>query len=145
MYSITIHNDARLAIEDDAVKTYPDECCGFLFGTEKNGERFIILAKPVNNIHQNNRKRRFEISPLEYMKAEEFADKNGWLLLGVYHSHPEHPAIPSDYDLKRALPFFSYIIVSVIQTRVAEFRSWRLNEAGLFMEEGVHFSDAIKH
>lgn len=127
---------AKQVIVKDAESTYPHECCGFMYGTEED-ERIVTLAVEVNNTREENRERRFEISPLDYMKAERYADENGWILLGVYHSHPEHPAIASEHDLKRAVPYFSYVIASVMKGKVVNILSWRLNDAGQFEEEKV--------
>ena len=72
------------------------------------------------------------------MRAERFALANDLSLLGVYHSHPNHPAIPSIHDLKQAVPFFSYIIISVMDGKFNTLRSWQLNEeTGQFDEEKV--------
>src|SRR5688500_3320843 len=126
MNKIIVTEGVRMIVENDARQTYPHECCGFLYGKEENGQRTITHAEVVNNTREENRERRFEISPTDYMRAEDHAEKNDLTLLGVYHSHPDHPAIPSDYDLKRALPYFSYIIVSVKKGKIADFYSWRL-------------------
>lgn len=122
----------------DAVQIFPDECCGFIYGIDTNPEtRNITVAKTVINNKTGDKRRRFEISPLDYMKAERFAEENNLQLLGVFHSHPNHPAIPSATDLEKALPFFSYIIVSVIEGVVANTTSWLLNSAENKFEEEV--------
>jgi proteasome lid subunit RPN8/RPN11 len=119
-----------------AVSSFPDECCGFLFGRElTDGSRLISIIREVNNAKAGDKKRRFEISPMDYMQAEIFALENEIQLLGIYHSHPNHPAIPSEFDRVAAQPFFSYIIVSVIQGETDHIRSWRLNETSQFEEE----------
>ena len=129
-----IEKDLRKHAEAD----YPFECCGFFFGNDK-GDRIILRSLPVNNVKEENKKRRFEVSPLDYMKAEQYALDNNLTLQGVYHSHPDHPAIPSEYDLKQAVPFFSYIIVSVKDGASDEIRSWKLNtHEKLFEEEFIH-------
>ena len=71
------------------------------------------------------------------MKAERYALENNTTLLGVYHSHPNHPAKPSVHDLKQAVPFFSYIILSVSETAVEDLTSWQLDTAGQFVQENV--------
>ena len=120
-----------------AEAAFPFECCGFMYGQE-DGERLITLAVPVENSKEGDQRRRFEISPLEYMKAERFAIENQLQLLGVYHSHPDHPAIASQHDLAVAMPYFSYIIISVINKKRADIKSWQLNDGERgFAEESV--------
>lgn len=123
-------------MSQDAIQTFPDECCGFLFGEEdQQGNRVINDLMVVNNASTENRKRRFEIAPKDYLKAEQFALEKNKQLIGVYHSHPNHPAIPSEHDRVAAQPYFSYIIISVTETDILEVRSWLLNEQGQFEEE----------
>ena len=130
-------------MKKQAVDTYPDECCGFLFGTElPDGNRSISTVKEVDNAKSGDKRRRFEITGKDYMGAERFALENGLLLLGIYHSHPGHPAIPSEHDRVAAQPYFSYVILSVFQERVDQIRSWRLNETSTFEEE-VFFPEHI--
>lgn len=138
MEEIVLNEESKKVMLDDAIEAYPHECCGFLYGTE-NGNRQITEAVVVNNTREENRERRFEISPLDYMKAEEYADANDLKLLGIYHSHPDHPAVPSEYDRIHAMPYFSYIIVSVRKRKVAAVNSWRLNDEGQFDEEKVTY------
>jgi len=135
MMKLIITKEAKTIIENDSVNSYPYECCGFLYGSEKDNERTITLAKEVINSKDDNKERRFEISSKDYMKAERFADENSLTLLGVYHSHPDHPAVPSEHDLKQALPFFSYVIASVRKGKLHNILSWRLNDKGKFVEE----------
>jgi proteasome lid subunit RPN8/RPN11 len=134
---LNITKEAQQVIINDAEQSYPFECCGFLFGKEADDERVVAIAKEVNNDKAENKERRFEISAVDYMKAERFADENNLTLLGVYHSHPDHPAVPSEHDLKQALPFFSYTIVSVRKNKTDNILSWRLSEKGKFSQEKI--------
>jgi proteasome lid subunit RPN8/RPN11 len=134
---LNIESQARSIIERDALEIFPDECCGFLFGHETSGIRYITVAQTVINHKQGDKRRRFEIEPVDYMRAERFADENGFQLLGVYHSHPLHPAVPSEHDRIAAVPFFSYIITSVFPDQEQVIRSWRLNESEQFEEEEI--------
>lgn len=146
---IILDDRIRQLLVDDALNTFPDECCGFLFGREeRDGTRLVIDILVVDNSKQGDKTRRFEISPLDYMTAEQHALDHDWTLLGIYHSHPKHPAIPSEHDRIAAQPWFSYVIVSVIETGATEssqnsakpaidFRSWVLNENQQFEEEKI--------
>lgn len=120
---------------DDARQTFPDECCGFLFGREEGEDRFITDLQVVNNAKEGDKRRRFEITPKDYLKAEQYALDHNLELLGVYHSHPSHPAIPSEHDRVAAQPFFSYVIVSIYERGRINTKSWRLNEDFQFEEE----------
>jgi proteasome lid subunit RPN8/RPN11 len=71
------------------------------------------------------------------LNAEKFADGSGLQLLGVYHSHPNHPAVPSEHDRIAAQPFFSYIIISVKENKIADLRSWQLDDHFQFKEETI--------
>lgn len=119
----------------DAEQSFPDECCGFLLGRESGDDRQIRKIIPVHNSKEGDKRRRFLISGKDYVAAERFADENGLQLLGIYHSHPDHPAIPSEHDREAAQPYFSYVIISVMHGRFASLRSWRLNERAEFEEE----------
>lgn len=125
-------------MEEDALSSFPDECCGFLFGNETPDERIVLQAVAVNNAKEGDKRRRFEITARDYLNAERYAEEHGLLLLGVYHSHPGHPAIPSEHDRLAAQPYFSYVILSVINNENAGFRSWRLNEDRQFEEEIIY-------
>lgn len=135
---IIIDYHIRELMIEDAVNTFPDECCGFLFGREEtDGTRVIQDLLVVDNAKQGDKTRRFEISPLDYMTAEQHALDHGWTLLGIYHSHPNHPAIPSEHDRKAAQPFFSYVIISILNNEIITLRSWLLNEEQQFEEEKI--------
>src|SRR6266498_4409113 len=121
----------------DALQSFPDECCGFFFGKEVADERAVTNILVVNNSKEGDKRRRFEISPKDYLNAERFADENDLHLLGVYHSHPNHPAIPSEHDRVAAQPYFSYIIIAVKENEIADIRSWQLNDDFQFEEETI--------
>jgi len=144
---IIIDSRIRQLLIDDALNTFPDECCGFLFGREeRDGTRLVVDILVVDNSKEGDKTRRFEISPLDYMTAEQHALDHDWTLLGIYHSHPKHPAIPSEHDRKAAQPYFSYVIISVMDRPaekgpsaddVINLRSWLLNEEQQFEEEKI--------
>src|SRR3984957_19629437 len=135
---IIIEPRVRQLLIDDAVDTFPDECCGFLFGREEHdGTRIVLDALVVDNSKPGDKTRRFEIAPSDYMTAEQHALDHDWTLLGIYHSHPKHPAIPSEHDRIAAQPWFSYVIISVMQGQFDHIRSWKLNEDLQFEEENI--------
>jgi len=112
------------AIRRHGAETYPNECCGALIG--KGG--VVREAHALSNITDEGPRRRFRVSDKEYLESEARARALGADLLGFYHSHPDHPARPSQYDLDHAWPFFSYVIVSVREGTAEAMTSWRLRE-----------------
>jgi proteasome lid subunit RPN8/RPN11 len=132
--AVALHASVVDAIRDHGRDTYPNECCGALIG--RNGTVSESFALP--NTTEEGPRRRFLVRPMDYQQAEARAAKRGGELLGFYHSHPDHPARPSQYDLDHAWPFFSYVIVSVRNGEPRELRSWRLREdRSQFDEEEV--------
>ena len=133
---ISIEKGSLDQLRSDGIESFPDECCGFLYGKENaEGTRIISKIREVKNAKQGDKRRRFEITAKDYMLAEQFAVEDDLVLLGVYHSHPDHPAIPSELDRVAALPYFSYLIISVMKGQIDHIRSWRLNEDSQFEEE----------
>lgn len=141
--TIIFEERALLAIHEWLTRFYPEEACGFLLGHEKDGTRVITDAWTAANVSNENRKRRFIVDPIDYLKAEKKAASEGLSLLGIYHSHPDHPAIPSEHDLAAAHPFFSYTIVSIREGHVADTRSYQLSD-GQFEEEHIE-SPVLNH
>lgn len=125
---LNISEEASKTMIADAIQAFPNECCGFFYGTESEKERIITIAKPVINNKEGDQRRRFEISPFDYMKAEHFALQSNLQLIGVYHSHPNHPSVASIHDLAKALPYFSYVILSIVEGQFNTIQSWRLKE-----------------
>ena len=109
-------------------ETYPHECCGFMLGSAEDGVQRIIEIRGQANERTDSRENRFVISPGQFKAAESYARKAGLLLVGIYHSHPDSPARPSEYDRDHAWPWFSYIIVSVKGGRAAEANAWQLRD-----------------
>jgi S-sulfo-L-cysteine synthase (O-acetyl-L-serine-dependent) len=120
-------------MRDHGARTYPDECCGALLALHP-GE--VAEAFALSNTTDGERRRRFLIGPDEYRVAEKRAAEIGGDVIGFYHSHPDHPAVPSAFDLEHAWPNLSYVIVSVRAGRAEEARSWRLRaDRSTFDEE----------
>ena len=120
----------RIHVHGEAA--YPEEGAGFLIGDAGTVKNIL----PLDNSREDGaRHNRFLITPQDYLKAELTADKLGLSLIGVFHSHPDHPNRPSEYDREWAQPFFSYIITTVNQGKAIESRSWRLLEDRSQFEE----------
>jgi len=122
---LVVSNEQIEQINAHVEKAYPDEGAGFLLGVE--GEVKEILALP-NAREDEARHNRFLIAPEEYLKAELKADSLGLSLIGVFHSHPDCPNVPSEYDREWAQPFFSYVITRVDNGKTVNHRSWKLTE-----------------
>jgi proteasome lid subunit RPN8/RPN11 len=117
-------------------QAYPEEGAGFLIGSQGRVDSIL----PLQNAREDEaRHNRFLITPEDYLNAELTADRLGLSLIGVFHSHPDHPNRPSEYDREWAQPFFSYIITTVNEGKATESRSWRLLEdRSRFEEEQIH-------
>lgn len=109
-------------------RAYPEEGCGVLLGREDAGVREVVRIVELDNDRDDSRHNRYVISPEQFLRAEQEARAAGLDVVGFYHSHPDHPARPSAFDLEHAWPWYSYVIVSVAHGRVADMRSWRLRE-----------------
>ncbi len=109
-------------------ETYPHECCGFMLGSAEDGLQRITEIRSQPNERTDSRENRFVISPEQFKAAETYARKTGLQLVGIYHSHPDSPARPSEYDRDHAWPWFSYIIVSVKAGKAAEAKAWQLRD-----------------
>lgn len=134
---LLITEPALTTMQEHAEASYPNECCGFFYGRDEGDQREVTLARKVENAKEGDQSNRFRINPRDYQKAEQYALENDLDLLGVYHSHPDHPAEPSEHDRKVAMPYFSYIIISVQNGEAVTTRSWQLNEERRFDEEAV--------
>jgi proteasome lid subunit RPN8/RPN11 len=110
----------------NAEKSYPDECCGLLMGTSHS----IKEIRPVENASNDSKRRRYLIHPKDLMDAENYGLGIGMEVIGVYHSHPDHPAHPSAFDNETAVPQYLYLIVNVTQGRSGDVTCWRMGNWG---------------
>ena len=121
------------AIRRHGEETFPHECCGALVGT---GDR-VTAAVALPNTTEEGPRRRFLVRPADYRLAEQKATELGGELLGFYHSHPDHPARPSQFDLDHAWPNFAYVIVSVMSGVSRDMTVWYLREDRSQFDEGT--------
>lgn len=139
---LKLNHTALHKIKFHAMRTYPEECCGVLLGREENQGRFVCDVIQTNNAKSEYRTRRYLITPEDYKRAEEEAQEKGVSLIGLYHSHPDNPPLPSQFDLERALPWWSYVIVAVEDAQPTVVKSWILKEDhSNFTEEEVEILD----
>jgi proteasome lid subunit RPN8/RPN11 len=129
-------------IREHGARDYPNECCGILLGHAEGEQKRVcevIALKnlrqepekaqeliPVDSPERESERNRFLIDPLEQLQVEKDARARGLEVLGYYHSHPDHPARPSDYDREHAWPWYSYVILAVEAGEPKELTSWIL-------------------
>jgi len=129
---LTITADVDRAIGAHGQETFPHECCGALVGSADR----VVAVVPMPNTTEEGPRRRFLVRPSDYREAERRAGELKGDLLGFYHSHPDHPARPSQYDLDHAWPTFAYIIVSVLGGQADVMTVWYLKEDRSSFDEG---------
>jgi len=138
-------------IREHGVETYPYECCGALLGRDlgltenavadkksHSVSREVLSLFPLVNRRDDSPRNRFSVTADDVRDAEKTASAQGLEVIGWYHSHPDHPARPSDYDRDHAWPWYSYIIVSVHTGVPQDMTSWRLkDDRSGFLEEKI--------
>ena len=135
---LTITAGVDQSIRAHGQETYPHECCGALVGRGDHVAEIVALP----NTTDEGPRRRFLVRPSDYREAERRAAEIGAELLGFYHSHPDHPARPSQYDLDHAWPTFAYVIVAVAAGRAGDMTVWWLKaDRSSFEEGGLHHGD----
>jgi len=118
--------------------TYPYECCGFLLGAREGETNVLGEAFPAENERRESRETRYLITPEQYKRADDYARSAGLGIIGYYHSHPDHPAAPSGYDLDHSCwPGESYIIVAVEQGKSAALNSFTKPDYTRFEQEEI--------
>jgi proteasome lid subunit RPN8/RPN11 len=122
---IRIDQNQLEEIRAHGVRDYPYECCGLLLGRFGPDGKSVNETFPISNAREESAKRnRFLITPEELMRGEQYARANDLEIVGFYHSHPDSPAMPSQYDLEHAWPTYSYIIVSTRGNEATDLFSW---------------------
>jgi proteasome lid subunit RPN8/RPN11 len=137
---LTISAELAEKIRAHGVETYPHECCGALLGRDagfsydhaprdpQQPAREVLALFPLVNRREDSPRNRFSVTPQDVLEADKNAQQQGLEVIGWYHSHPDHPARPSQYDQDHAWPWYSYVIVSVHGGAAKEMTSWRLKD-----------------
>jgi proteasome lid subunit RPN8/RPN11 len=136
--SIIISRADLDAVRAQAERDYPHETCGLLGGTFEDSARRVSRLVPLPNARHDSPENRYLIEPEAFRRAAEALERDGLDVVGVYHSHPDHPARPSEFDREQAWPHLSYVIVRVERGRAGDTRSWVLaDDRASFGEEPI--------
>jgi len=155
---LKLHSHHLQVIESHAESTYPEECCGLLLGHLSGDTKTLIEILPTQNSWdeeaadafqgvdssaegKSSKRNRFSIAPKVMLEAQKDARDRNLNIIGVYHSHTDHPAIPSEFDRAIAWFQYSYIIVSVRQGSACDLKSWSLDDNHQFQPEEIHTFD----
>ena len=127
--SLEIPQEILQRIHQHGEQAYPEEGAGLLLGELMQGNHQVKEILPLANAREAPaRHNRYQLSPQDYLQGEQLAESLGYAVLGVFHSHPDHPNRPSEFDRQWAWPNFSYLITSVLQGKASGSRSWRLSD-----------------
>ena len=126
---ICVDDAALAAIRDHGRRVYPEECCGILLGrVTAGGDRRVVELIALENRNSSSRHNRFLIEPRDILDAEKYGRQKELELVGFYHSHPDCEAHPSRFDLDHAWPWYTYVIVSVLQGKPDTLTCWQLSD-----------------
>ena len=141
---LIISKEVLSAIHQHGEAAYPEEGAGLMLGKANGKEKIVELILPLENTREDEaRHNRYLLNPQDYLRGEMEAARLGLDVLGVFHSHPDHPNRPSEFDREWAMPWFSYLITSVQRGKAVESRSWLLAEDhSAFSEEQIEIEEA---
>ncbi len=137
MPMLHLPSEFRTTLASWAEAAYPNESCGLLIGERVSANHAIKRVTQANNLNRDRAQDRYELDPHDFLEADSTARAQGLEVLGVWHTHPDHPARPSETDRLAAWPEWSYVILEVTGEGAREMRSWRLNDAQAFDEEVI--------
>jgi proteasome lid subunit RPN8/RPN11 len=124
------------SLADAARRGYPREVCGLLVGSRSGATTRVERAEPATNLEQERAADRYRLDPRDFLAIDAAARRDGLDVVGVWHTHPDHPAEPSSTDLQAAWPDYAYLIISVTRGETVQLRAWELSE-GRFVERPV--------
>ena len=134
-----------------AETTYPEECCGIILGNLTSEGKTVVEVMPTENAWNAetaaelpgddtldySKRQRYAIAPQVMLQAQKEARDRKLNIIGIYHSHTDHPGIPSEYDRQLAWQEYSYIIVSVQNGKASDMKSWTLDDSHQFQQEAI--------
>jgi len=155
--TLTLSRDRLQAISTHAERTYPEECCGLLLGRLETKGKVVHDIQATENAWNSGisedlvddslpltKTHRYWIAPEEMLTAMREARGRGLEIIGVYHSHTDNPAVPSECDRRLAWPQYSYLIVSVRQGNAVDAKSWTLDDHHQFQSESMNVTDMMR-
>jgi proteasome lid subunit RPN8/RPN11 len=129
-------------IEAHMEETYPNECCGLIIGAASGGVRTGVRSWRCGNLNTERAVDRYQLDPMDMLRAQQALEGSDEDIVGIYHSHPDHPSRPSEFDRDHAWSGWSYMIGSVMSGKVESVQSWELDEAAhRFNEEPVEVEE----
>jgi proteasome lid subunit RPN8/RPN11 len=142
--AIKVKSGQLARIRKHGEQTYPYECCGFLLGSRDGETNTLAEVYPAENERQESKETRYLITPEQSKRADDYARSRGLGVIGYYHSHPDHPAAPSGYDLDHSCwPGESYIIVAVEHGKSAALNSFTKPDYDKFEQEEIINEDCV--
>src|SRR5215467_2278179 len=126
---LRIPNKVLKEIYDHTEASYPNECCGLMVGVISGDIHTVHTFRKCKNLNTERARDRYQLDPLDMLRTEREFENSEWDIIGIYHSHPDHPSRPSQTDTDHAAAVYSYVIISVQKGKVASANSWVLNEA----------------
>jgi proteasome lid subunit RPN8/RPN11 len=139
-------------IQTHAESTYPEECCGILIGQIQGDTKTLIEVLPTENSwgdeavdnfqtietsNKTSKRNRFSIAPRVMFEVQKETRSRNLDIIGIFHSHPDNPAHPSEFDRAIAWATYSYIIVSVQNGKACDLKSWMLDDDHKFQPEEI--------
>lgn len=125
--SINISRRLLNEIQSQGENAYPEEGAGLLLGYEQDGNRFVQSLLMLENAREDTaRHNRYLINAADMLSGEKEAERLGQSIIGIFHSHPDHPNLPSEFDREWAIPWYSYLITSIDNGQAVESKSWKL-------------------
>lgn len=145
------------AMSAHAERVYPEECCGLMVGEirpeEGESQKRLMKIVPLDNewtaaafpaedstASAQTKRRRYQIAPEDMLQTQRQARAQGLAIIGVYHSHPDHEAVPSECDRALAWPEYAYVIVSVRSGQAVDVQNWALDSTHQFQPEAMRIS-----
>jgi proteasome lid subunit RPN8/RPN11 len=125
---IKIPSSLLREIYDHTEASYPNECCGLMIGTNDSEGHMVHAFRKCGNLNTERARDRYEMDPMDMLRTQREFESGPWDIIGIYHSHPDHPSRPSQTDTDRAWADYSYVIISVQKGTVASANSFLLNE-----------------